>query len=110
MGSGVLGGGAACARDALARSRRAQLPGACARLAGFCMALSAGTMPASGAPSPHFVSCSEPAPRQPRRVSARPFPRQPPAASRQPPAASRQPDWLGAHDFDVLAGEFSAPA
>ncbi|MEV8328776.1 alpha/beta hydrolase [Kitasatospora sp. NPDC056731] len=55
-------------------------------LAGFYAALSADTMPAAGAPDPHFVS---------RGGTLR---------DRFP--AGRRPGWLGADELDVYAGEF----
>ncbi|MEU9170633.1 alpha/beta hydrolase [Streptomyces sp. NPDC048420] len=55
-------------------------------LAGFYAALSADTMPAPGAPDPHFVSPGG-------RLRDR-FP------------AGRRPAWLSEHDLDVYAGEF----
>ncbi|MFD7827845.1 alpha/beta fold hydrolase [Kitasatospora sp. NPDC059803] len=55
-------------------------------LAGFYAALSADTMPAAGAPDPHFVS---------RGGTLR---------DRFP--AGRRPGWLGAEELDVYAGEF----
>ncbi|MER8101163.1 alpha/beta hydrolase [Kitasatospora sp. NPDC094016] len=55
-------------------------------LAGFYAALSADTMPADGAPDPHFVS---------RGGTLR---------DRFP--AGRRPGWLGAEELDVYAGEF----
>jgi pimeloyl-ACP methyl ester carboxylesterase len=55
-------------------------------LAGFYAALSAGTMPAPGAPDPHFVS--------------------PGGTLRDRFPAGRLPAWLGEDDLDVYAGEF----
>ena len=55
-------------------------------LAGFYAALSADTMPAPGAPDPHFISRGG-------RLRDR-FP------------AGRLPAWLSEHDLDVYAGEF----
>jgi pimeloyl-ACP methyl ester carboxylesterase len=55
-------------------------------LSGFYAALSADTMPAPGAPAPHFVS---------RGGTLR---------DRFP--TGRRPAWLGEHDLDVYAGEF----
>lgn len=55
-------------------------------LAGFYAALSADTMPAPGAPDPHFVS---------RGGTLR---------DRFP--SGRLPSWLGEHDLDVYAAEF----
>lgn len=55
-------------------------------LAGFHAALSAGTMPAPGAPDPHFVSRG--------------------GTLRERFPAGRLPDWLSERDLDVLAGEF----
>ncbi|ANS64925.1 epoxide hydrolase [Streptomyces lincolnensis] len=56
-------------------------------LAGFYAALSADTMPAPGAPDPHFVS--------PGGTLRDRF-----------PAADRLPAWLGEAELDVYAGEF----
>jgi pimeloyl-ACP methyl ester carboxylesterase len=56
-------------------------------LAGFYAALSADTMPAPGAPDPHFVS--------PGGTLRDRF-----------PAADRLPAWLGDTELDVYAGEF----
>ncbi|MGW3404550.1 alpha/beta fold hydrolase [Streptomyces zhihengii] len=56
-------------------------------LAGFYAALSADTMPAPGAPDPHFVS-------GPTGTLRERFPLGPP------------PAWLGERDLDVYAGEF----
>ncbi|MFE6775528.1 alpha/beta fold hydrolase [Streptomyces sp. NPDC057702] len=61
-------------------------PGVRGWLAGFYAALSADTMPAPGAPSPHFVP---PGGRMRDR-----FPR------------DRTPSWLGVADLDTYAGEF----
>ncbi|MCX5557931.1 alpha/beta fold hydrolase [Streptomyces sp. NBC_00038] len=55
-------------------------------LAGFYAALSAGTMPAPGAPDPHFLS--------------------PGGTLRERFPAGRLPDWLGERELDVYAGEF----
>ncbi|MFH8935579.1 alpha/beta fold hydrolase [Streptomyces griseosporeus] len=55
-------------------------------LAGFYAALSAGTMPAPGAPDPHFVT--------------------PGGALRDRFPSGRRPAWLTEHDLDVYAGEF----
>lgn len=55
-------------------------------LAGFYAALSADTMPAPGAPDPHFVG--------------------PGGTLRDRFPADRRPAWLSAHDLDVYAGEF----
>ncbi|MCX5087986.1 alpha/beta hydrolase [Streptomyces sp. NBC_00365] len=55
-------------------------------LAGLYAALSADTMPAPGAPDPHFVS--------------------PGGAQRDRFPAGRLPHWLDEHDLDVYAGEF----
>ncbi|MCD7439566.1 alpha/beta hydrolase [Streptomyces lincolnensis] len=56
-------------------------------LAGFYAALSADTLPAPGAPDPHFVS--------PGGTLRDRF-----------PAADRRPAWLGEAELDVYAGEF----
>jgi pimeloyl-ACP methyl ester carboxylesterase len=58
-------------------------------LAGFYAALSADTMPAPGAPDPHFVS--------PGKTLRDRFP----ATDRR-----RRPAWLGEEELDVYAGEF----
>jgi pimeloyl-ACP methyl ester carboxylesterase len=55
-------------------------------LAGFYAALSADTLPAPGAPDPHFVS--------------------PGATLRDRFPTGRRPSWLGEDDLDVYAGEF----
>ncbi|GAA0449649.1 alpha/beta hydrolase [Streptomyces olivaceiscleroticus] len=55
-------------------------------LAGFYAALSADTMPAPGAPDPHFVS--------------------PTGTLRDRFPTGRPPAWLSEHDLDVYAGEF----
>ncbi|WP_371598042.1 alpha/beta hydrolase [Streptomyces sp. NBC_00564] len=55
-------------------------------LAGFYAALSADTMPAPGAPDPHFLS--------------------PGGTLRERFPAGRLPGWLGEHELDVYAGEF----
>jgi pimeloyl-ACP methyl ester carboxylesterase len=55
-------------------------------LAGFYAAFSADTMPAPGAPDPHFVS--------------------PGATLRDRFPEGRLPAWLSEHDLDVYAGEF----
>ncbi|MFJ5265116.1 alpha/beta fold hydrolase [Streptomyces sp. NPDC088387] len=55
-------------------------------LAGFYAALSAGTMPAPGAPDPHFVT--------------------PGGTLRDRFPDGRLPDWLGERELDVFAGEF----
>ncbi|MCX4403005.1 alpha/beta hydrolase [Streptomyces sp. NBC_01764] len=55
-------------------------------LAGLYAALSADTMPAPGAPDPHFVSAG--------------------GAQRDRFPVGRLPHWLDEHDLDVYAGEF----
>jgi len=54
-------------------------------LAGFYAALSADTMPAPGAPDPHFLS---------------------PGGTLRDRFPDRAPTWLGEHELDVYAGEF----
>lgn len=55
-------------------------------IAGFFTALSAGTMPAPGAPDPHFVSMG--------------------GTLRERFPAGPLPAWLSGSDLDVYAGEF----